>query len=53
MDIESLMNLCCAKIASSIKGKSIEEVERWGDLDLTEEEKIQIENEKKFFTEDN
>ena len=51
MHITSLMNLCCAFIASTIKGKSIEEVEEeWGNLDLTDEEKTQIENEKKFFT---
>lgn len=51
MHITSLMNLCCAKIASSIKGKSIEDIKKeWGDLELTDEEKIQIENEKKFFT---
>jgi S-phase kinase-associated protein 1 len=51
MHITSLINLCCAKIASSIKGQSIEEIEKaWGDLELTAEEKIQIENEKKFFT---
>jgi S-phase kinase-associated protein 1 len=53
MHITSLMNLCCAFIASTIKGKSIEEVEKeWGNLDLTDEEKTQIENEKKFFTTD-
>jgi hypothetical protein len=51
MEVTQLLNLCCAHIASTIKGKSIEEVEQeWGDLELTDEEKTQIENEKKFFT---
>jgi S-phase kinase-associated protein 1 len=49
MDIPPLLELCCAKLATMIKGKSIEEVKNTFEIELTEEEEEIIRNEHKFY----
>ena len=50
LDIEGLLNLGCAKVASLIKGKSVEEIrDLFGiENDFTPEEEAQIREENKW-----
>ena len=50
MDIKSLLDLTCAKVASTIKGKSPEEIRTQFNIssDFTPEEEAQIREEQKW-----
>lgn len=53
LDIEGLINLSCAKVASYIRGRSVEEIrELFGiENDFTPEEEAQIREENKWANE--
>jgi S-phase kinase-associated protein 1 len=50
LEIDSLLNLTCAKVASDLKGKTVEEIrETFGiENDFTQEEEEEIRNENKW-----
>ncbi|CAG9317931.1 unnamed protein product [Blepharisma stoltei] len=50
LDIKSLLDLCCAKIASMLKGKTPEEIRRTFNIenDFTPEEEAQVREENKW-----
>ena len=53
MDIKSLLNLSCAKVASLIKGKTPEEIRSTFNIvnDFTPEEEAQVTEENKWYEE--
>jgi S-phase kinase-associated protein 1 len=50
MDIKPLLDLCCAKVASLIKGKSPEDIRKTFNIvnDFTPEEEAQVREENKW-----